>query len=82
MTESSLKHIKVIEVGGFIVGPYCTRLLADLGAQVIKIEPLTGDPLRSVLGSFQNWNRGKRGMSIDLSKDEMEDIINKEFSDE
>lgn len=43
-----LSHLRVIELGSFIAGPYCGQLLADLGAEVIKIEPpKTGDAMRS-----------------------------------
>lgn len=40
----ALSGLRVVEIGGQIAGPYCTKLLADLGAEVHKIEPPTGDP--------------------------------------
>ncbi len=47
MTSKALSGLKVVELGGFIPAPYCTKLMADLGASVIKIEPPgTGDPSR------------------------------------
>ena len=47
-----LKDIRVIELGQLIAGPFCGQLLADMGADVIKVEPPgTGDPMR-------NWGRG------------------------
>ncbi len=39
MSEQALSHLKVIELSNFVCGPYCAKLLADLGAEVIKIEP-------------------------------------------
>jgi len=73
----ALENIRVVELGGYIVGSFCATLLADMGADVIKIEALTGDGLRGQLGAFQGWNRGKRGMSIDLYKDEGKVILHK-----
>jgi len=62
----ALENIKVIELGGYIVGSLCGSILADMGAEVIKIEPFSGDGLRGQLGAFQGWNRGTRGMALDL----------------
>ena len=77
MTQYALENIKVIELGGYIVGSLCGSLLADLGADVIKFEPLTGDGLRPLLGAFQGWNRGVRGVAIDLRTDEGKAILYK-----
>ncbi|MEI7714371.1 MAG: CoA transferase [Rhodospirillales bacterium] len=41
-----LVGLKVLEIGHYIAAPFCTRILADLGAEVIKIEPPGGDPFR------------------------------------
>ena len=50
--SSALAHLRIVEIGHGISGPYCAKLLADLGADVIKVEsPMTGDPLR-LTGSF------------------------------
>ena len=43
---AALEGLRVVEIAGDIAGPYCTKLLVDLGADVTKIEPPTGDPLR------------------------------------
>lgn len=71
----ALENIRVVELGGYIVGSFCATLLADMGADAIKIEPLTGDGLRGQLGSFQGYNRGKRGMAVDLHTEEGKAIL-------
>ena len=72
-TAGPLKGLRVIELGHFVAAPFCTRLLGDLGADVIKIEPLTGDPAREwgakVQGGSLWWSlhaRNKRSISVNL----------------
>ena len=79
--RGALAGLRVVEIAGDIAGPYCTKLLADLGADVIKIEPPTGDPLRdwgpfpggvtdpNKSGLFEYLNAGKHGATIDLDAD-------------
>jgi CoA:oxalate CoA-transferase len=63
-----LAGIRVLEVGHMLAGPYATMMLADLGADVTKIEPPTGDISRQVGDSyFASLNRGKRSVRLDLS---------------
>ncbi len=52
-----LHGLKVVELGHYIAAPFCTRLLADLGAEVIKVEPPGGDP-------FRGWGAQKDGHSV------------------
>jgi crotonobetainyl-CoA:carnitine CoA-transferase CaiB-like acyl-CoA transferase len=52
-----LTNLKVLEIGHYIAAPFCTRILADLGAEVIKIEPPGGDP-------FRGWGAAKDGHSV------------------
>jgi crotonobetainyl-CoA:carnitine CoA-transferase CaiB-like acyl-CoA transferase len=66
-----LKDIRVVEQGTFITGPCAGMMLADLGADVVKIESPEGDPYRSYQGKtysphFQAYNRNKRGVCLDL----------------
>jgi crotonobetainyl-CoA:carnitine CoA-transferase CaiB-like acyl-CoA transferase len=73
-----LAGLRVLELGSEIAGPYCTKLLVDLGADVCKIEPPSGDPLRGWGpfvgnepdseggGLFEYLNAGKRGFTIDF----------------
>jgi crotonobetainyl-CoA:carnitine CoA-transferase CaiB-like acyl-CoA transferase len=68
-----LEGIRVIEQGTFITGPCAGMMLADLGADVIKVESPEGDPYRSYQrGSysphFQAYNRNKRGLVLDLKR--------------
>lgn len=66
-----LAGIQVLEMGTFITGPAAGMMLADLGAEVIKVEqPVTGDPFRSFRGAlyaphFQTWNRNKKSITLD-----------------
>ena len=52
-----LVGLKVVELGHYVAAPFCTRLLADLGAEVIKVEPTGGDP-------FRGWGAQKDGNSV------------------
>jgi crotonobetainyl-CoA:carnitine CoA-transferase CaiB-like acyl-CoA transferase len=65
-----LAGIRVLEVGHMLAGPYATMMLADLGADVIKIEPPGGDISRQVGETyFASINRGKRSVCLDLGTD-------------
>jgi crotonobetainyl-CoA:carnitine CoA-transferase CaiB-like acyl-CoA transferase len=76
-----LQGVKVIEMGVWVAGPAATGLMADWGANVIKVEPPTGDPQRFVFGAlgvadqkgvppFEIDNRGKRSVVLDLRNDD------------
>jgi crotonobetainyl-CoA:carnitine CoA-transferase CaiB-like acyl-CoA transferase len=67
--EQALAGFRVLDFGHRIPGPYAAMLLAEQGAEVIKIEPPAGDPLRSEKG-FVVLNRSKKGMVLDLKKAE------------
>ncbi|MGZ3273653.1 MAG: CaiB/BaiF CoA transferase family protein [Caulobacteraceae bacterium] len=70
-----LKGVRVLEQGTFITGPCAAMMLADMGADVIKLEsPGAGDPYRSFRDGhysahFQAYNRNKRAMAVDLKSD-------------
>lgn len=67
MNAGPLAGIKILEVGHILAGPYATMMLADLGAEVTKIEPPTGDLSRQVSDAyFASLNRGKRSICLDL----------------
>ncbi|GLR65708.1 hypothetical protein GCM10010909_03860 [Acidocella aquatica] len=61
-----LDGVRAIDFGAFVAGPYASLVLADLGAEVIKVETPAGDPNRSIFRSWSPVNRGKRAISIDL----------------
>ncbi|MCC7366675.1 MAG: CoA transferase [Dehalococcoidia bacterium] len=74
MGQGALGDVVVLELGTGVAGPYCGKLLADLGAQVIKVEPPGGDPLRgdgplhNGESAFFNWlNAGKLGVELDAA---------------
>ena len=82
----SLSDLRVIDLTGEL-GPYAARLYAGLGADVIHVEPIRGDPLRD-LGPFHKnvpgrerslqyvyYNAGKRGLVLDLNKKRARDIF-------
>ncbi len=64
-----LEGIRVVDFGQFLAGPFGPMLLADLGADVIKVEPTRGDGMRGqVVGSFMGCQRGKRDIALDLKQ--------------
>jgi crotonobetainyl-CoA:carnitine CoA-transferase CaiB-like acyl-CoA transferase len=68
MSTAPLAGIRILEVGHMLAGPYATMMLADLGAEVTKIEPPSGDISRQVGDSyFASINRGKRSVCLDLT---------------
>jgi len=80
--SGALDGVKVVDLTQMLAGPYCTMILADLGADVIKVEPLAGDMVRELGpfaaddeqrafgGYFQSINRNKRSIALDLKSPE------------
>jgi CoA:oxalate CoA-transferase len=60
-----LDGVRVIDVTSYIAGSYAATMLADLGADVVKVESLEGDSFRELPGFFA-WNRGKRSIALNL----------------
>ncbi|MFF2846255.1 CaiB/BaiF CoA transferase family protein [Streptomyces sp. NPDC058001] len=70
MTAGPLAGIRVLEVGHILAGPFATMMLADLGAEVTKIEPPGGDLSRQVSDAyFASLNRNKRSVRLDLTSE-------------
>ena len=87
--ENILDGMKVLDLTRVLAGPYATMILADLGAEVIKVElPEVGDEARS-FGPFQNGesayfssvNRGKKSITIDLRTHRGGDIVRQLLKD-
>jgi len=73
MKRSALAGRRVIELGTMLAAPFAAHILAQLGAEVIKVEPPTGDPTRSLVrggpsGTFIAYSHGKKSVCIDLSQ--------------
>ncbi|MFZ5557153.1 MAG: CaiB/BaiF CoA transferase family protein [Pseudomonadota bacterium] len=80
--DGPLKGYRVLEMGSTVAGPFCGRLLADFGAEVIKVEPAEGDPVRTMGKRFHGKSlyaasifRNKALISVDLRTPEGQDII-------
>ena len=77
-----LKGIKIIDLTTMVSGPMGAMILADQGAEVIKVEPLAGDQLRHMAAThngvnapFYSCNRGKKSLAIDLKSEEGKDVL-------
>jgi len=92
--EQALSDVKVLDLSWYIAGPYCTKLLADYGADVIKIErPEGGDPARTMgpfvkddphpekSGLFLHLNTNKRGVTLNLKSATGKEILRKLLAD-
>ena len=69
MSAGVLDGIRVLDFGQYIAGPFAAMLLAEQGADVIKVERPGGDPMRGE-DAFMVWNRSKKGITLDLKKTE------------
>ena len=81
-----MRGIKVVEIGVWVAGPSAGGILADWGAEVVKVEPPNGDPYRWVFGggsggpvipnaAFEYDNRGKRSIALDIESEEGRRIV-------
>ncbi len=78
----ALDHLLVLDLTSHLSGPYCAMLLADHGAEVLKIEPPTGDSARGMppfvngeSAPFMTWNRNKRSVVLDLKQEADKDAL-------
>ena len=81
MSEQALPlaGVRVIEFTHMVMGPTCGMILGDLGAEVIKVEPIAGDNTRKLLGSgagfFPMFNRNKKGLAVDVRDPRGREIV-------
>lgn len=84
MTHGALHGLRVIDLSRVLAGPLCTQMLADHGADVIKVEPPAGDETRTLgppfnedgdAAYFTAVNRGKRALALDLSRPEGREVL-------
>ncbi|HEX5379174.1 MAG TPA: CoA transferase, partial [Phenylobacterium sp.] len=73
--QAPLAGVRVLDLGTVIAGAHAGGILANLGAEVIKVEPAEGDPFRSYGGGFLAYNRGKRGLSLDLKQPQARELF-------
>lgn len=79
---SALRGLKVIDMGQMVAAPFCTSIMADMGANVIKVESPTGDISRNALPKkdgvstyFINFNRSKRGITLNLKTEAGKEVL-------
>jgi crotonobetainyl-CoA:carnitine CoA-transferase CaiB-like acyl-CoA transferase len=71
-----LAGVRVVDFSMFVPGPFCSSILADLGADVIKVEPPRGDPGRAYVPvQFDTENRNKRSLALDLKNESSRPIV-------
>src|SRR3954470_15781410 len=82
--RNAFDRLRVIDFTTTIAGPHCTRLLSDIGAEVIKIEPPEGDMMRARLPlrngastSFGQLNTGKKSLVLDLKRPEAVSVVHR-----
>ena len=87
--DGALDGVRIVDLTQMLAGPYCTMMLADQGAEIIKVEPLDGDhtriigpyhiddKLRAFGGYFASVNRNKHSIAIDLKQPEGREIVMK-----
>ena len=80
--EQALSNIRVLDLGGYVTGPYCSKLLGAMGAEVIKVERAPdGDDTRRLIGFgsgfFPFFNRNKKSITIDLKSEKGKAVLRK-----
>ena len=78
MKEAPLKGIKIIDASSILMVPYCTRLLADMGAEIIKVETLYGDNTRYIGPSI---NKGMAAVFLNINRNVLALTLNQQMAD-
>jgi crotonobetainyl-CoA:carnitine CoA-transferase CaiB-like acyl-CoA transferase len=73
--RQALADVRILDFSGFFATAYGMKLLADLGADVIKVEPIVGDQMRPLPDPFEACQRGKRDIGIDLKSPAAREVI-------
>ena len=84
-TYAPLCDVRIVDLSQIAAGPYCTSLLGDFGADVVKVEPITGDPLRVMddvfakgeSAYFFGLNRSKRDVAIDIKTPMGQEVLHR-----
>ena len=66
VSDKPLAGVKIVDFGAYVAGPFASSMLADMGADVIKVEQVNGDPSRGMYHTYQASNRGKRNIGLDI----------------
>jgi alpha-methylacyl-CoA racemase len=76
MNDGPLSHLHVLDLSRMLPGAYCTGLLADLGADVLRVEqPGSGDAMRFIPGVNAAYHRGKRSLTLDVKHADAPDVL-------
>jgi crotonobetainyl-CoA:carnitine CoA-transferase CaiB-like acyl-CoA transferase len=73
--RAPLDGLKVLDLGAYLAGPFACMMLADLGADVIKVEPPAGDAMRRLERAFSGIQRGKRGLALKLGAPDAQPVL-------
>lgn len=83
----ALEGVKVVDLSRYLAGPYCASILGDMGADVIKVEPLEGEYLRHVGPLYEGeslyftiMNRNKRGITLDTRSEDAKEVLRRMFA--
>jgi crotonobetainyl-CoA:carnitine CoA-transferase CaiB-like acyl-CoA transferase len=74
MARNALEGVVVVDFGQYLAGPFGPMIMGDLGADVIKVEPVVGDGMRAVNQAFFGCQRGKRDIALDLKSERGHEI--------
>jgi crotonobetainyl-CoA:carnitine CoA-transferase CaiB-like acyl-CoA transferase len=73
--DAPLAGVRIVEFSNWFASPYGNRILSDLGADVVKVEAVQGDPIRPLPDPCEGANRGKRSLAIDLKAEAARDVL-------